>query len=96
MPVIQARPADQKETVTLRVKLTKQNHATLAAYTAFLGEEDDMDYVVNQLIETVLAKDKDFIASRRVDKSELTKRGRAPVPPTHDSGSGRNGGGSAT
>ena len=96
MPIIKARPADQKETVLLKVRLTRENHRTLADYTAFLGEEDDTDYVVNQLVESVLARDKDFIASRRVDKADLrpsaAKRERVS-PPVHNSPSARNGGG---
>ena len=30
MPIIKARPADQKETVLLKVRLTRENHRTLA------------------------------------------------------------------
>jgi hypothetical protein len=43
-------------------RLDRQNGETLYAYAAFIGE--DAEYVLNQLIDTVLAKDKDFVKWR--------------------------------
>ncbi|MGH9382825.1 MAG: hypothetical protein ACRD2N_00815 [Vicinamibacterales bacterium] len=39
-------------------RLYKENNETLFAYAAFIGERPE--YVLNQLVETVLAKDKEF------------------------------------
>jgi hypothetical protein len=41
-----------------RTRLDRENHETLFAYAAFINEEPE--YVLNELIDTVLAKDKDF------------------------------------
>src|SRR5882762_6263451 len=61
-----------KEFVSYRTRLDRENHETLHAYAAFLGE--DSDYVVNAVIDTVLAKDKEFAAWR-------TDHGQSFVPP---------------
>src|SRR5207245_8236743 len=45
-----------KEFVPYRTRLDRENHETLHAYAAFIGE--DTDYLVNAVIDTVLAKDK--------------------------------------
>ena len=50
----------QNEIVITR--LDRENYETLFAYTQFLGEP--ADYVVNQLVETVLARDKEYVAWR--------------------------------
>ena len=49
--------------IVQRIRLDRENVETLYAYAAFI--EEDADYVVNQLVETVLAKDRDFAAWRR-------------------------------
>ena len=43
-------------------RLDRENNETLYAYAQFLGEPTD--YVLNQLIDSVLAKDKEFVAWR--------------------------------
>jgi hypothetical protein len=43
-------------------RLDRENTETLHAYAAFLGESTD--YVLNQVIDTVLAKDKEFVQWR--------------------------------
>ena len=53
-----------KHVVEHRTRLDRENHETLHAYAAFLDE--DTDYVLNQLIESVLEKDREF-ATWRVD-----------------------------
>lgn len=56
MPVIKARA--QKQTVRHIGRLFRDNHEALWAYATFIDE--DPDYVVNQLIETTLCRDRDF------------------------------------
>jgi hypothetical protein len=51
-----------KHLVEHRTRLDRENHETLYAYAAFLDEEPE--YVLNQLIETVLTKDRDFATWR--------------------------------
>lgn len=77
MPIIKARPESQKTKVRVIAHLTKENSDTLQAYAGFIGEANDIDYVLNQLVETILAKDRDFLATRRgnenVGKARLVK-----------------------
>ena len=61
MPVIKPRTRG-KHLVEHRTRLDRDNHETLYAYAAFVEEEPD--YVINQLVETVLAKDKEFLPWR--------------------------------
>jgi len=61
MPVIKPRTRG-KHLVEHRTRLDRDNHETLYAYAAFVEEEPD--YVINQLVETVLAKDKEFLVWR--------------------------------
>jgi hypothetical protein len=94
MPTIKARPTDTTTEVRLLARLTKRNHDTLLDYTRMIGEGENVSYVLSQLIETVLAKDKDFLDWRRNradepagDESGTTRRtrvaggggGRGPV-----------------
>jgi hypothetical protein len=51
-----------KESVRHITRLERENHETLFAYAQFL--EESADYIVNQLVQTVLAKDKEFVAWR--------------------------------
>jgi hypothetical protein len=51
-----------KQFVSYRVRLDRENHETLHAYATFIGE--DAEYVLNAVIDTVLAKDKEFAAWR--------------------------------
>lgn len=61
MPLIKARTRG-KQFVRLVTRLERENNETLYAYAQFLGEP--AEYVLNQLIDTVLAKDKEFVAWR--------------------------------
>ena len=61
MPVIKARTRG-KQVVRHITRLDVENHELLFAYAKFLGEPTE--YVINQLVESVLAKDKDFLAWR--------------------------------
>jgi hypothetical protein len=57
MPTIKPRTR-QKHSVRHITRLYFENNETLFAYAAFIDERTD--YVLNQLIETVLARDRDF------------------------------------
>ena len=61
MPVIKPRTRG-KQIVRHISRLDRENTETLYAYAEFLGEPTD--YVVNQLIDSVLATDKEFVAWR--------------------------------
>jgi len=66
MPLIKPRTRG-KQLVRHIVRLDRETNETLFAYAQFLGEPTD--YVLNQVIDTVLAKDKDF-QSWRTEHSE--------------------------
>src|SRR5205823_10741507 len=61
MPLIKPRTRG-KQIVRHIARLDRENAETLHAYAAFLGESTD--YVLNQVIDTVLAKDKEFVQWR--------------------------------
>jgi hypothetical protein len=66
-----------KQFVPYRTRLERENHETLHAYAAFIGE--DTDYVMNAVIDTVLAKDKEF-AAWRTDHSQSFVPTPSPAP----------------
>src|SRR5207245_8245456 len=69
-----------KHLVEHRTRLDQENHETLYAYAAFVDE--DTDYIVNQLVETVLAKDKEFVAWRAAHPQSYAPRPFSrPQPP---------------
>ena len=84
MPVIKARTRG-KQVVRHITRLDRENNETLYAYAQFLGEPTE--YVLNQLVESVLGKDKEFLAWREQHPDSCvpapvgrTKRGkRTPV-----------------
>jgi hypothetical protein len=61
MPVIKPRTRG-KQVVRHITRLDRENNETLYAYAQFLGEPPE--YVLNQLVESVLGKDKEFLAWR--------------------------------
>jgi hypothetical protein len=61
MPLIKPRTRG-KQILRHIGRLDRENIETLHAYAAFLGESTD--YVLNQVIDTVLARDKDFVSWR--------------------------------
>lgn len=61
MPLIKPRTRG-KQLVRHISRLDRETNETLYAYAHFLGEPTD--YVLNQVIDTVLAKDKEFQAWR--------------------------------
>ena len=74
MPVIKARTRG-KQLVRHITRLDRENNETLYAYAQFLGEPTD--YVINQLIDSVLARDKDFVAWRAEHRDSYV-----PLAPT--------------
>jgi hypothetical protein len=64
-----------KHRVQHRTRLDRENHETLYAYAAFIGE--DVEYVLNELIDSVLAKDKEFVSWRAEHKESFAPLGQA-------------------
>jgi hypothetical protein len=64
-----------KEVVRHITRIDRENYETLFGYAQFLGESPD--YIVNQLVQTVLAKDKDFLVWR----GQHTESCAPPKPP---------------
>lgn len=77
MPVIKARTRG-KHLVRHITRLDRDSYETLFAYAAFLGEPPE--YVLNQLIDTVLAKDKEFLAWREAHPGSHAPRPAARRP----------------
>ena len=71
MSLIKPR-ARGKLLVQHRTRLDHENHETLHAYAAFIAEEPE--YVLNELIDTVLAKDKEFVKWRREHTESFAPR----------------------
>jgi len=92
MTVIKPRTT-QKHLVRHITRLYRENNETLFAYSKFIAEPTE--YVLNQLIETVLGKDKDFQAWREQNPgSHVPKpgaRNRARFRPTIRTGAPANG-----
>ena len=61
MPVIKPRTRG-KQFVRHTTRLDRENNETLFAYSQFIGES--AEYVLNQLVETFLGKDKEYLAWR--------------------------------
>jgi hypothetical protein len=61
MPLIKPRTRG-KQFIRLVTRLERETNETVYAYAAFLGEP--VEYVLNELIDTVLAKDRDFVKWR--------------------------------
>ena len=83
MPLIKPRTRG-KQFVRHVTRLERENNETLHAYAQFLGES--VEYVVNQVVDTVLAKDKEFVAWRAahpqscVPRPAMRTRKRASTP----------------
>jgi hypothetical protein len=76
MPLIKPRTRG-KHFVRHITRLERENNETLHAYAQFLGESTD--YVVNQVIDTVLGKDKEFLAWRDEHPQSVAPRPFARV-----------------
>jgi hypothetical protein len=72
MSLIKARTRG-KQFVRHITRFDRETNETLYAYAHFLGEPTE--YVLNQLVDTVLAKDKEFVAWRvEHPESHVTRR----------------------
>lgn len=76
MPIINAR-ANRVRTVRHICRLQEPNRNTLLQYARFIG--DTADYVVNQLIETTLAKDREFLNWRSEQPADISPAMRPEV-----------------
>src|SRR5436309_15281032 len=74
MPLIKARP-NRVRTVRHISHLQEPNRDALALYARFIG--DTADYVLNQLIDTTIAKDREFLTWRAAQTAEPP----VPAPP---------------
>jgi hypothetical protein len=79
MPLIKPRTRG-KRLVKHSTRLDHENNETLYAYAAFLGEPTE--YVLNQVIDTVLAKDKEFLRWRAEHPESFVPRGRGRRDPS--------------
>ena len=70
MPLIRAR-ANRVRTLRHICRLQEPNRDTLVLYARFIG--DTADYVLNQLIETQLAKDREFLAWRAAHPNQASQ-----------------------
>ena len=72
----QARGTRGKHVVQHWTRLDQENRETLHAYAAFIGE--DAEYVLNQVIDRVLGRDKDSASGGRSTKTRTssTRSGR--------------------
>jgi hypothetical protein len=61
MPLIKPR-TNRVKTVRHICRLQEPNREALVLYARFIG--DTADYVLNQIIDTTIAKDRDFVAWR--------------------------------
>ena len=71
MPLIKPRTRG-KHLVKHRTRLDSENNETLYAYAQFLGESTE--YVLNQVIDTVLARDKEFVKWRESHQGSYVPR----------------------
>ena len=78
MPLIKAR-TNRVKTMRHICRLQEPNRDALVLYARFIG--DSADYVLNQLIDTTIAKDRDFMAWR-AEHPEETVTKAASVPQT--------------
>lgn len=62
-----------KQLVRHRTRLDRETNETLYAYAEFIGESTE--YVINQAIDTVLAKDKDYLQWRAEHPHSFVPRG---------------------
>jgi hypothetical protein len=84
MPLIKAR-TNRVKTVRHISRLQEPNRDALVLYARFIG--DTADYVLNQLIDTTIAKDREFVAWRAAHPNEVIasshprRRSNAATPP---------------
>ena len=81
MPIIKAR-TNRVRTVRHICRLQEPNRDALVLYARFIG--DTADYVLNQLIDTTIGKDREYVAWRAEHPAEPIftpkRREKAPAP----------------
>ena len=77
MPLIKPRTRG-KQMVRRIVRLDRATNETLFAYAHFIGES--ADYVLNEVVDTVLARDKDFLAWRAEHADSYVPQSPASAP----------------
>ena len=75
MPLIKARTRG-KQLVRHITRLDRETNETLYAYAHFLGEPTE--YVLNQLVDTMLGKDREFLAWRAEHPESYVPRKATP------------------
>lgn len=84
MPIIKARP-NRVRSIRHICRLQEPNRDALVLYARFIG--DSVDYVLNQLIESTLVKDRDFLTWRTSHPNETAvtppRRQSAVARPAH-------------
>ena len=83
MPIIKARP-NRVRIVRHICRLQEPNRDALVDYARFIG--DSVDYVLNQLIDATLAKDRDFVSWRTEHQSHAPGRTASSNGPKTDAG----------
>lgn len=74
MPLIKAR-ANRVRTLRHMCRLQEPNRDALLLYARFIG--DTADYVLNQLIESTIAKDREFVTWRTEHPECVPTSGRS-------------------
>ena len=69
MPLIKPR-TNRVKTVRHICRLQEPNRDALVLYARFIG--DTADYVLNQLIDTTIAKDREFVTWRAEQPADVT------------------------
>ena len=80
MPLIKPR-TNRVKTVRHICRLQEPNRDALVLYARFIG--DTADYVLNQLIDTTIAKDREFV-TWRAEQPRRAARRAAPKPNGRD------------
>jgi hypothetical protein len=76
-----------KQLVRHRTRLDYETNETLYAYARFIGESTE--YVLNQVIDTVLGKDRDYLQWRTSHAESFVPREAGTRGPAHGSGARR-------
>lgn len=77
MPLIKPRTRG-KHMVRRSVQLDHETNETLCAYAHFIGES--ADYVLGEVVDTVLARDKDFVVWRAEHAASYAPPSPADTP----------------
>ena len=78
MPLIKPR-TNRVRTLRHICRLQEPNRDALVLYARFIG--DTADYVLNQLIDTTIAKDRDFLAWRAEHPTETVVKANGAERP---------------